>query len=152
MSQIDLRTFRRHLAVISQQTILFNGTLRENVAYGTKNVSEGELEAALAHANAINFIKELPHGLETEIGPSGVQLSGGQRQRIAIARALLRDPRVPGFWMRPPARSTASASQPYNRRLPGLMAGRTTIYHIAHHQNILSNVHRTITLVRGEMK
>ena len=94
MNQIDLRTFRRRLAIVSQQTILFNGTLRENIVYGTKEVSEVELQSAIADANAASFINELPQRLETEIGAGGVQLSGGQRQRIAIARALLRDPCV----------------------------------------------------------
>src|SRR5207253_1251535 len=88
MNQMDLRTFRRHLAVVSQQTILFNGTLRENIVYGTRNVSEAAMSAAIDAANASEFVRELPQGLETEIGTEGVQFSGGQRQRIAIARAL----------------------------------------------------------------
>ena len=94
MNAVDLRTFRQHLAIVSQQTILFNDTLRENIVYGLRDVTEVQLQAAITSANAADFIRDLPEGLETEIGQAGVQLSGGQRQRIAIARALLRDPRV----------------------------------------------------------
>ena len=150
MNEIDLRTYRRHLAIVSQQTILFNGTLRENIVYGTKDVGEDELQAAIADANATSFIKELPQGLETELGVEGVQLSGGQRQRIAIARALLRDPRVLILDEATSALDTGTAAV-VRQALKRLMAGRTTFI-IAHHQNILSHVNRTIVLEQGEIK
>ncbi len=90
MNGIDLRGYRSHLAVVSQQTILFEGTLRENIVYGLRDVDEARLRAAVEAANAAEFVAELPRGLETEIGERGARLSGGQRQRVAIARALLR--------------------------------------------------------------
>jgi len=147
MNEIDLRTFRRRLAIVSQQTILFNGTLRENIVYGTKNVSEEELRAAVAAAGAQGFVSELPRGLRTEIGSAGVQLSGGQRQRIAIARALLRDPRVLILDEATSALDDASAGV-VREALEHLMAGRTTFI-IAHHRDILRDVHRVIVLDRG---
>jgi ATP-binding cassette subfamily B protein len=150
MNEMDLRTFRRHLAIVSQQTILFNGTLRENIVYGTRDVSEAELQTAIADANAVNFIKELPHGLETEIGPAGVQLSGGQRQRIAIARALLRDPRV---LILDEATSSLDAGSELvvQQALERLMVGRTAFI-IAHRLNILRRVDRTMVLEGGVIK
>ncbi len=94
MNRIDLRSYRRRLAVVSQETILFEGTVRENILYGVRRVDEARLRAALADANAAEFIARLPQGLDTPLGEHGARLSGGQRQRIAIARALIREPRV----------------------------------------------------------
>jgi ATP-binding cassette subfamily B protein len=147
MNTIDLRAYRRHLAVVSQQTILFNGTLRENIVYGTGNVTGAELQAAIADANAAEFIRELPRGLETEIGPDGVQLSGGQRQRIAIARALLRDPRVLILDEATSALDTGSEAV-VQQALERLMTGRTTFI-IAHRHAVLRRASRILTLDKG---
>jgi ATP-binding cassette subfamily B protein len=147
MNEIDLRTFRRHLAIVSQQTILFNGTLRENIVYGTKDVSEEELQSAIADANAASFIKELPRGIETEIGAGGVQLSGGQRQRIAIARAFLRNPRVLILDEATSALDAGSETV-VQQALERLMIGRTTFI-ITHRQNILQRVDKIILLEKG---
>jgi ATP-binding cassette subfamily B protein len=147
MNEIDLRTFRRHLAIVSQQTILFNGTLRENIVYGTKAVSEEELQSAIADANAASFIKELPRGIETEIGAGGVQLSGGQRQRIAIARAFLRNPRVLILDEATSALDAGSETV-VQQALERLMIGRTTFI-ITHRQNILQRVDKIILLEKG---
>jgi ATP-binding cassette subfamily B protein len=147
MNEIDLRTFRRHLAIVSQQTILFNGTLRENIVYGTKAVSEAELQSAIAGANAASFIKELPRGIETEIGAGGVQLSGGQRQRIAIARAFLRNPRVLILDEATSSLDTGSEAV-VQEALERLMIGRTTFI-IAHRHVVLRRANRILTLDRG---
>lgn len=149
MNDIDLRTFRRHLAVVSQQTILFNGTLHENIAYGTKNVTAVELRSAILNANAADFIQELPKGLDTEIGAGGVQLSGGQRQRIAIARALLRNPRVL-ILDEPTSALDAGSEAAVQQALERLMEGRTTFI-ITHQLNILRKVKHKISLVRGKI-
>ncbi len=94
MNTLDLRTYRQFLSVVSQETILFEGTVRENILYGSEGVDEERLLQAIKDANALEFIRELPLGLDTLIGENGTKLSGGQRQRIAIARALIRNPRV----------------------------------------------------------
>jgi ATP-binding cassette subfamily B protein len=147
MNTIDLRTFRHHLAVVSQQTILFNGTLRENIVYGLRGVGEAELQAAVADANAAEFIRELPRGLGTELGQAGVQLSGGQRQRIAIARALLRDPRVLILDEATSALDAASEAV-VQQALERLMSGRTTFI-IAHRHAVLRRANRILTLDKG---
>jgi ATP-binding cassette subfamily B protein len=149
MNEIDLRTYRRHLAVVSQQTILFNGTLRENIVYGTKDVTDSELEAATHAANASSFIAELPDGLETEIGAGGIQLSGGQRQRIAIARALLRNPRVLILDEATSSLDTAGETV-VQEALERLMRGRTTLV-IAHRAGALRNVSRMVYLESGKI-
>jgi ATP-binding cassette, subfamily B, bacterial len=149
MNAIDLRTFRQRLAIVSQQTILFNGTLRENIVYGLRGVSEAELQAAVADANATEFIRELPRGLDTEIGQSGVQLSGGQRQRIAIARALLRDPRVLILDEATSALDTGSEAV-VQQALERLMAGRTSFI-IAHRRAVLRRANRILTLDKGAL-
>ena len=147
MNTIDLRTFRQHLAIVSQQTLLFNGTLRENIVYGLREVAETELQSAIADACAAEFIRELPRGLDTELGQRGVQLSGGQRQRIAIARALLRDPRVLILDEATSALDTDSEAV-VQQALERLMAGRTTFI-IAHRQAVLRRANRILTLDKG---
>ena len=147
MNAIDLRTFRHRLAVVSQQTILFNGTLRENIVYGTRDVVGAELQAAINDANAAEFIRELPLGLDTELGTAGVQLSGGQRQRIAIARALLRDPRVLILDEATSSLDTDSEAL-VQEALERLMVGRTTFI-IAHRHAVLRRANRILSLDRG---
>jgi ATP-binding cassette subfamily B protein len=149
MNTVDLRTYRRHLAVVSQQTILFNGTLRENIVYGTRDVSEVELQHAIAAANALEFIRELPRGLETDLGSGGVQLSGGQRQRIAIARALLRNPSVLILDEATSALDAGSEAV-VQQALERLMAGRTTFI-IAHRHAVLRRANRILELDKGRL-
>lgn len=94
LSAIDLRSYRKHLAVVPQTSILFSGTIRDNITYGCSNVSEERLMAAVKAANLSELIESLPDGLNTMVGEHGGKLSGGQRQRVSIARALIRDPKV----------------------------------------------------------
>ncbi|MBQ7919642.1 MAG: ABC transporter ATP-binding protein [Lachnospiraceae bacterium] len=94
MSAIDLRSYRKHLAVVPQTSILFSGTIRDNITYGCGVVSEERLMAAVKAANLLELIESLPDGLNTVVGEHGGKLSGGQRQRVSIARALIRDPKV----------------------------------------------------------
>lgn len=94
MREIDLRTYRKHLAVVPQTSILFSGSIRENITYGSENVTEEELKEVIRAANLTDLIESLPKGLDTLVGEHGGKLSGGQRQRIAIARALIRKPSV----------------------------------------------------------
>lgn len=94
ITDIDLRSYRRYLAVVPQNTILFSGTIRDNITYGMHDIDEDTLMEAINAANLSDLIESLPDGLDTVIGEHGGKLSGGQRQRIAIARALIRNPRV----------------------------------------------------------
>lgn len=96
---IDVRSLRQKdlrsvIAIVPQETVLFSGTIRENVCYGCPEASETDAREAIAAANADEFINALPDGLDTEVGENGVGLSGGQRQRIAIARAMIRQPKI----------------------------------------------------------
>lgn len=94
MKDIDLRSYRKHLAVVPQTSILFSGTIRDNITYGVDNVDEATLDEIVKAANLTDLINSLPDGLDTIVGEHGGKLSGGQRQRISIARALIRNPKV----------------------------------------------------------
>ncbi len=94
MQSLDLRTYRHFLAVVPQETVLFQGTIRDNILYGASQAAEGRYVQVIADAQVREFLDRLPDGDQTIIGPNGATLSGGQRQRIAIARALIRDPQV----------------------------------------------------------
>lgn len=91
---IDLRTYREKIAVVPQSSILFSGSLRDNIIYGCEDISEERLKSAIHAANLDELIERMPDGLETQVGEHGGKLSGGQRQRVSIARALVRDPSV----------------------------------------------------------
>jgi ATP-binding cassette subfamily B protein len=94
IKEIDLRSYRQFLAVVPQSSILFSGTLRDNITYGVDEVDEEYLKEVVKAANLSDLVESLPDGLETEVGEHGGKLSGGQRQRVSIARALIRNPRV----------------------------------------------------------
>ena len=95
IKKIRLSWLRQQMGLVSQEPILFNETIRANIAYGKQgNATEEEIMAATNAANAHSFISSLPQGYDTSVGERGVQLSGGQKQRIAIARAILKDPKI----------------------------------------------------------
>ena len=94
LTKIDLRSYRRHLATVPQNSVLFTGTIRENITYGLKDCSEERLQQALDAACLTDFINSLPDGVDTKLEEHGANLSGGQRQRLSIARAIIRDPDV----------------------------------------------------------
>lgn len=94
LRDIDLRSYRKYLAVVPQTSILFSGTIRENIIYGCDDVTDEKLDMVVSAANLKELIDSLPKGLDTMVGEHGGKLSGGQRQRISIARALIRDPRI----------------------------------------------------------
>lgn len=127
---VTLDSLRVHVALVSQEILLFDDTIRANIAYGRPEAETAEIAAAAAMAGADEFIAELPQGLETQVGPRGVKLSGGQRQRIAIARALLKN--APILLLDEATSSLDSESErQVQRALTQLMAGRTTLV-IAH--------------------
>ena len=94
MRNLDIDSLRRKMAIVSQDTFIFNASVRDNITYGLENIEEDRLRLVSLQANALEFILEMPEGFETKLGDRGVRLSGGQRQRIAIARAILRNPDI----------------------------------------------------------
>jgi ATP-binding cassette subfamily B protein len=149
MQSLDLRSYRRFLSVVSQETLLFEGTLRENIAYGIGDISDERMQEAVRNANAEDFILALPNGLDTPIGERGSRLSGGQKQRVAIARALLRDPRV---LILDEATSALDGSGEaiVQEALDRLMIGRTTFI-VAHRLSTLRRADRIIVLDQGRI-
>src|SRR5690606_23442881 len=117
---------REQIAIVPQETLLFGGTIRENILYGKLNATEGEMIEAAKAANAHDFISELPNGYETIVGERGIRLSGGQRQRVAIARAILKDARI--LLLDEATSSLDNESEHLVQEALGrLMKGRTTV-------------------------
>lgn len=149
MSAIDLRTYRRFLSVVPQESILFEGTIRENITYGMRKIREAEVESALRDANALEFVSRLPQGMETRIGEHGAKLSGGQKQRLAIARALIRNPRVLILDEATSALDTESEAL-IQEALTRLMKDRTTFV-VAHRLSTIRNADRIAVLANGHI-
>ncbi len=149
MEELDLRTYRRFLSVVPQESILFEGSIRDNVTYGMRDVPEETLRAALRDANALEFIDRLPHGLDTIVGERGARLSGGQRQRLAIARALVRDPRVLILDEATSALDTASEAL-IRQALARLVAGRT-VFVVAHRLSTIRTADRIVVMRDGRI-
>lgn len=149
MSQLDLRTYRQFVSVVAQETLLFEGTVRDNILYGTTSVSDAQLKQAIRDAHAETFITQLPQGLETAIGENGARLSGGQRQRLAIARALIRNPRVLILDEATASLDTASEAM-IQTALATLMEGRTTFV-VAHRLSTIRQADRIVVLDQGQI-
>jgi len=94
ISELNLQWLRQNIGVVSQEPILFGGTIAENISYGKEDASQEEIVKAAKAANAHSFITGLPDGYDTLVGERGTQLSAGHKQRVAIARALIRDPKI----------------------------------------------------------
>lgn len=147
--KVTLKSLRDQIGLVTQQTILFNDTVRNNIAYGSPNRSEEEIIEAAKAAYAHEFIQKLPQGYETLIGEQGVKLSGGERQRIAIARALLKD--APILILDEATSSLDSESEiEVQKALERLMKGRT-VFVIAHRLSTVRNAHRIIVLSEGRI-
>jgi subfamily B ATP-binding cassette protein MsbA len=149
LRDVTQASLRAQIGVVTQQTILFNDTVRHNVAYGRLEAAEAEIVAALKAAHAYDFVQALPQGLDTLIGEQGVRLSGGERQRLAIARALLKDP--PILILDEATSSLDSESErEVQQALDRLIAGRTTLV-IAHRLSTVRNAHRIVVLNEGRI-
>jgi ATP-binding cassette, subfamily B, bacterial MsbA len=144
---VTMQSLRSQIGVVTQETVLFNDTLRNNIAYGQPAVSQMQVEAAARAALAHDFIMELPAGYETVIGEKGVRLSGGERQRIAIARALLKN--APILILDEATSALDSESESLvQSALQNLMAGRTVIV-IAHRLSTVRRADRIVVLENG---
>jgi subfamily B ATP-binding cassette protein MsbA len=144
-----LKSLRRLMGFVTQEVVLFNDTVRNNIAYGRTDVDEEQVIAAAKAANAHDFITQLPNGYDSMIGESGVLLSGGQRQRLAIARALFKDPPILILDEATSALDTES-ERLVQQALNNLMRGRTTLV-IAHRLSTIRSAHKIIVLDRGEI-
>ena len=147
---VTVESLRGQIAIVTQQTILFNDTVRDNIAYGDIARTEEEILAAAKAANAHDFIMRLPMGYDTVIGEQGTKLSGGERQRISIARALLKN--APILILDEATSSLDSEAEiEVQDALENLMKGRTTLV-IAHRLSTIRNADRIIVLVNGEIR
>lgn len=149
IQQFPLSAYRRNIAIVPQEVLLFGGTIRENILYGKSSATEKEILAAADNANALEFINGFPEGLETIVGERGIKLSGGQRQRIAIARAILKDPSI---LILDEATSSldAESERLVQSALNNLMQGRTSII-IAHRLSTIRNVDCIYVIEKGQI-
>jgi ATP-binding cassette subfamily B protein len=147
MATIDLRTSRKFLSVVAQDTILFDGTVYENVTYGMPNPTAELAESALRAANAWEFVEKLPDGIDTIVGERGARISGGQKQRLAIARAIIRDPRILVLDEATSALDSES-ERLIQSALHELMKSRTTFV-VAHRLSTVKEAHQILVLEDG---
>ena len=149
LREVSLASLRAQIGVVTQQTILFNETVRYNVAYGRLDATEAEIIQAIRAAHAYDFVMALPQGLDTVIGEQGIRLSGGERQRLAIARALLKDP--PILILDEATSSLDSESErEVQQALDRLIEGRTTLV-IAHRLSTVRHAHRLVVVDGGRI-
>jgi len=147
LKELQLASLRSKIGYVLQDTVLFHGTVRENIGYGRPNASEEEIVAAAKLANAHDFITAMPHGYDTMVGDRGLTLSGGQRQRIGIARAVIRDTPIL-ILDEPTAALDTESERLVIEGLERLMKGRTVIT-IAHRLSTIRDAHKIIVLKDG---
>jgi len=148
LRQFDIKSVRRKMAVVSQDTFIFNTSVRNNIAYGS-DIDEAAIWEAAKLANALEFIQQMPEGFDTQLGDRGVRLSGGQRQRIAIARALLRDPDILILDEATSALDSVS-ERLIQESLEKLSVGRTVIA-IAHRLSTIVRADKVVVLEQGRV-
>ncbi len=148
-TKIELEHLRSHMAFVPQEVILFSGTIRENIAFGDLDASEEEIIEAAKKANAWDFIETFPDKLETEVGDRGIQLSGGQKQRIAIARAILKNPKILILDEATSALDSES-EKAVQSALDGLMKGRTSFV-IAHRLSTIKKADTILVFDHGKI-
>jgi ATP-binding cassette subfamily B protein len=149
MQALDLRNMRKHLSVVPQESVLFDGTIFENIAYGLSDVHLDDVEQALKAANAWDFVSAFDLGVKTIVGERGARLSGGQRQRLAIARALIRNPRI--LILDEATSALDSESEKLiQSALKNLMSNRTTFV-VAHRLSTIKEAHLILVLDEGRI-
>ncbi len=147
--KFDINSLRSQIAVVSQNTFIFNTSVWKNIAYGTPTATEAEIKEAARLANSLEFILEMPQGFNTQLGDKGVRLSGGQKQRIAIARALLRNPEILILDEATSALDSLS-ERLIQESLEKLSVGRTVIT-IAHRLSTIAKADKVVVLERGRI-
>lgn len=150
IKDVTFRSLRKQIGVVTQQTILFNDTVKNNIAYGEPDRAMEDIVSAAKSAHALDFIKELPNGFDTIIGESGCRLSGGQQQRISIARAILKDAPILILDEATSALDTESERE-VQKALENLMKDRTTFV-IAHRLSTIRNADRIIVIKDGRIE
>jgi subfamily B ATP-binding cassette protein MsbA len=150
LADVSLASLRANIALVSQEVVLFNDTIAANIAYGQiREVPEAEIVAAATAAHAMEFIRDMPLGLDTLVGEKGVRLSGGQRQRIAIARAILKD--APILILDEATSALDSESERHvQAALETLMQGRTSLV-VAHRLSTIEKADRIVVLQKGQI-
>jgi len=149
LAEVKVETLRRQIGIVSQDPFLFSGTIAENIAYGKPDATEREVVAAAMAANAHEFILKFPEGYDTLVGERGARVSGGERQRIAIARAILKDPRILILDEATSSVDTATEEK-IQEALRRLVAGRTT-FAIAHRISTLKFANRLLVIDHGRL-
>ena len=149
LKRLDLKGLRRKIGVVPQDPVLLKGSIAFNIAYGCEDLSKDDIESAARVAGIYGFVMSLPDGFQTEVGERGVTLSGGQRQRIAIARAIVRDPRI---LIMDEATSSldAAVEQEIQEAMKKAMSGRTSIV-IAHRLATVREADRILVIDRGRI-
>ncbi len=146
---VSLRSLRRQIAVVTQQAVLFEGSIADNIAYGRRHASRDDVAAAAKAAFAHEFIEQLPGGYDAPLGEGGAGLSGGQKQRLCIARAILRDPAIL-ILDEATSQVDADSEAKINRALAAFRADRTTFV-IAHRMSTVVNADRIVVMVDGSI-
>lgn len=149
LMELDLHSYRKQIAVVPQQSILFTGTLRENITYGSESISEEQLWNVIRAANLEEVVQKLPDGLDTMITEHGENLSGGQRQRISIARAFLRNPKILILDEATSALDSISEKK-IQDSIQKLVKGRTTLI-VAHRLSTIRNADRIAVIEKGNV-
>ena len=149
INDLKINFLRQNISYVGQDTILFNDTIKNNISYGKKNVSDEQINNVLKQSYSQEFIKDMPEGINTEIGENGVLLSGGQRQRLAIARAFLKDAKILIFDEATSSLDTVSEKF-IQKALDSLKEGRTTIV-IAHRLSTVESANKIIVMDNGKI-
>ena len=146
---MPMQSYRKYLSVVPQNSILFSGTLRENITYGLQTYSEEEFMQALTDANVTEFLPSLPKGADTLVGEHGDKLSGGQKQRIGIARALIRKPKI--LILDEATSALDNVSEYHVQQAIDRLVEKRTTFIVAHRLSTIRNADRIVVMDEGKI-